>query len=261
MSPDQLQATKKIYLGFFPKMMKKRRLIAYAASQGEIPERPLLLLQLAMQNFDAISVREFESVDYLIGSGCKKKIQHVIDPALLLEEQDLSEVAGCGPKSLSSKFILVYLLGSENRNALLRYLSNLQKKTGLRIRIINTAREFYYPGVESEGEKSGPVEFLACIRDAEYVVTNGFHGMVFSCLYHKPFTAFQRAKQDYRQRNLIELLGLNGRLLDASVPWNETVDPYEMSIDWNDVDRRRRLASEGAKKFLLDNLINADSSY
>lgn len=28
MSPDQLQATKKIYLGFFPKMMKKRRLIS-----------------------------------------------------------------------------------------------------------------------------------------------------------------------------------------------------------------------------------------
>ena len=258
--PDRIPATKKIYLGFLPKMMKKRKLIAYAASQGIIPERPSSLLQLAMQNFDAISVREVESADYLKKNGCKKEVAHVLDPTLLLEEEDLREIARTEQKGCYGKYILVYCLKCQNKDAVCRYLSNLEKGTGLKVCVINTQREFSYPGVEAEGDRAGPVEFLSSIRNAEYVVTNSFHGMVFSCLYHKPFTAFQRQARDYRQKNLVELLGLRERLLDDCVPWGEATDPYKMPVDWEEVDRRRRAASEGAKKFLLDNLKNADSA-
>ena len=240
--------------------MKERKLIAYAASQGRIPEQSSSLLRLAMRNFNAISVREAESVDYLKTNGCEKEIKHVLDPTLLLEKIDLEEVAK-DQGDRREKYILVYCLSCKNKNMILKYVSNLERSTGLKVRVLNTSKEFSYPGVEAEGDRSGPVEFLASVRDAEYVVTNSFHGMVFSCLYHKPFTAFQRQDRDYRQKNLVELLGLKERLLDARVPWSEVADPYKMLVDWEGVDRRRRAESKGAKKFLLNNLKNADSAY
>lgn len=42
----------------------------------------------------------------------------------------------------------------------------------------------------------GPAEFVNLIRNAKYVFTDSFHGSVFSMLYKKQFSIFNRYSND-----------------------------------------------------------------
>ena len=59
-------------------------------------------------------------------------------------------------------------------------------------------------------------DFVNLIRNAEYVLTDSFHGSVFSILHHKKFVIFNRFNSGSNSRNsridsLCEILGLNER--------------------------------------------------
>jgi len=65
-----------------------------------------------------------------------------------------------------------------------------------------------------------PSEFLAAFRDARYVVTNSFHGTIFSVLFGKPFLSIMQVeavgtKQNIRQRELLSELGLEDHLVEV----------------------------------------------
>ena len=142
-------------------------------------------------------------------------------------------------------------------------MKDLSKKTGLDICNVSTHSDA--PNIPGEplGEKLGPMEFLSLIRNSQYVVTNSFHGMVFASIYHKPFTAFQRQANDFRQTNLVRLLGLENRLLPFQNRIFECmdIDPFLIEPNWENVDNARRLASTRSIDFLTRSLDNGHSSH
>ena len=83
-----------------------------------------------------------------------------------------------------------------------RYVKTIQQKTAWEIKVLNMGKEFSFDNQVSLGESIGPGEWLSYIKNASYVVTNSFHGMVFSLTYRRPFTAFKRQERDFRQLNL-----------------------------------------------------------
>ena len=260
--PSALNALQSVYLGFVPNLAKSKKRISYAASQGTIHFGQSSLWRLALNNFKAISVRELESASYLSTNGSSKPIEHVVDPTLLLDLDDLQKVESDIVISNScSGFIAMYVLPSDNVEFIRDYANELSKKTGLPIYNLSWGKDFEIPGVVALGNRFGPSEFLAGIRQSSYVVTNSFHGMVFSIIYHKPFTAFQRQNNDFRQINLVRLLGLEGRLLsfeDARSKANK--DPYELDIDWMIVEKRRKTAAFASINFLKKNILNGNST-
>lgn len=90
-NPKNLNHLQQIFLGYHPEDLNARgiRRISYAASQGVMPTVASSTLKKAIKNFDAVSVREHESVHYfkevlLVDS----KITNAVDPTLLLDEEE-----------------------------------------------------------------------------------------------------------------------------------------------------------------------------
>lgn len=268
-NPSDLSHEKALYLGFLPQhCASSPSLIAYAASQGIVPTTPSTLLRRSLNNFSSVSVREAESAQYLIKNGTCIPIHQVVDPTLLLEKDDLAIIDNksflSDNPNLKKGYILVYELPIKNSfDPLPQYVKDLSKKTGLDICNVSTHSDA--PNIPSKplGEKLGPMEFLTLIRNSQYVVTNSFHGMVFASIYHKPFTAFQRQANDFRQTNLVRLLGLENRLLPFQNRIFEgmDIDPFLIEPNWENVDNARRVASTRSIDFLTRSLDNGHSSH
>ena len=65
-------------------------------------------------------------------------------------------------------------------------------------------------------------DFVNLIRHAEYILTDSFHGSVFSILHHKKFMTFNRFTAGVNSRNsridsLCTLLGLSERRFNGNV--------------------------------------------
>ena len=63
-------------------------------------------------------------------------------------------------------------------------------------------RMFYDAGVE---------EFLSLVKHAEYIVTNSYHGMIFSIQFQRPFVIFSRTYCDTKIMELLSITGLTNR--------------------------------------------------
>ena len=93
-------------------------------------------------------------------------------------------------------------------------------------------------GMEAHGQGDPTVEgWLASIHDASFVVTDSFHGTVFSILFNKPFIAYGNPHRGMaRFTSLLKMLGLEDRLVIKS---SETVVERALRpIDWNAVNQR-----------------------
>lgn len=255
LAPDQLSQLRRIFFGWLPANRELRR-VAYAASQGVgVPIAQSSLIKSSIWNFDAISVRETESVEYIRNADSRVSVSHVCDPTLLLDREGLRGVESVSEdeKFRKSNYMMVYVLPSQSTEEIKEYILKLRNKTGLPVKVVNLRCQFSVDGAEYLGEKIGPAEFLSCIKNARYCVTNSFHGMVFSSLYHCPFTAFQRIPggRDFRQSNLVAMLGLQRRLVDNI---SGRGDPYDDEVDWRMVDKIRKENIVRSIQFIQCNL-------
>lgn len=186
----------------FTEGMKK---ISYAASFGvdTMPEDKAEMFADALRDFKAISVRE-ESGVRIVRELADREAALVLDPVMLLKKADWDKVVKKPPRLPRRRYVFVYVLGkiSESMNA---YLEQCTAEKGFLKYIIYGHEE------DGKSEPAGPSEFLWLIKHAELVVTDSFHAMVFSVIYHKKVAAFQREGIDMssRIRNIAGLLGLD----------------------------------------------------
>lgn len=98
-----------------------------------------------------------------------------------------------------------------------------------------------------------PDEFLGLIRDAEYVVTNSFHAIAFSLIFHVKFLALGRTeKLNSRIINLLRSLQLEQLYLR-----NAEFDKRLMqSIDFDEVEKRIDDMKQQSKRF-IENALSA----
>jgi hypothetical protein len=192
-----------VYFGqFAPDRVK----ISYAASvpDGTIPEAEKPYFKEYLKSISVISVREeklAESLRTLTG----RNVETVIDPTLLLERADYEPLLTENPRKTKDYILAYYVVESE-------VLQRCAKEAS---RILNCELfEIHYkktPKIQGENMilDAGPGEFLSCIRDAKLVMTNSFHGTVFSILFRKKF--YSVYQQNGRIENLLEFLDLTDR--------------------------------------------------
>ena len=208
--PKYNRHLKDMFLYFVKKLSIKR--IAYAASFGseewEFSQKQTKICSALAQKFDALSVREEDGVAL-----CKKYLDidatWVLDPTLLLEKDDYLLLCSNVPKT-QNKFLIVYLLDVNESVKL--FCENEAKKRGLAVR-------FFTAG--SKATLSVP-EWLAMFRDAAYVVTDSFHGTVFSIIFKKEFRSFYNEKRGTARFESLLKLYKSGKLdemRDFSLKW------------------------------------------
>lgn len=208
--------------------VQSKKKIAYAGSMGTVDldgEDESYLLQ-QMKNFDALSVREKDLHDYLSSKGIES--QMVCDPVFLLSKEDWEKLAA--PIRRSKKFILFYNL--LNKQESVSFANSLSQKTGLPIIEVNkklTPSRF----MSKRYVSCASVErFLGLIRDAEYVVSNSFHGVAFSIIFEKNFYAVGMGTRSNRVVSLLENAGIPDRYA------NEIPDDFNGSIPFDVVKEK-----------------------
>lgn len=212
--------------------------ISYAASFGvsTLPVERKNEVAKKIKQFKAVSVREKQGAK-IVGDLTGKSAVVVLDPTLLLDENDWQKVekkSFCQPKR---KYVFVYCLG-EISIRLRKKIEELSK-----IYEIFDVRKIQKNGKELP---VGPAEFLSLLRNAEIILTDSFHATVFSVIYHKRFVTFNRSGLNMNSRieSLAELIGEKKRI-------NQYGDlDCEAEIDYNNVDAAIEKEREKSLAFL-----------
>ncbi len=229
------------YLDFVPENSVKR--ITYAASFGvgewEYSVAQENVCKELIGRFDAVSVREQSGVDL-----CKEHFginpQWVLDPTLLLDRDVYEELCASIPKS--NEAILVYMV--DYSEAIKQQAEKLSQLTGLPIRIIEADR-----GVTAADSVA---KWLAAFRDTKYVITDSFHGTVFSIIFEKDFWTIGNTDRGLaRFSSLLRSFSLDERLISPS---NVLSISISQPIAWSQIkERRLRLVKESIK-FITNSL-------
>lgn len=192
---------------YFLQFVLEEKRIAYAPSFGitEIPEGVSQKYKEWLSSIPFISVREKEGakiIKELIG----RDVPVLVDPTLLLNKEEWLKIAKEYKNKPKSKYLISYFWGKipKERKALIKRIA---KKYNLQIvNIANLSDKKTYT--------ADPSEFIDYINSASLVLTDSYHGSIFSILMETPFFAFERIggpSMYSRIRTLLEKTKLKNR--------------------------------------------------
>lgn len=156
------------------------------------------------QDIDWISVREPSAVQF-VAEASGKDVVWCLDPTLLLN-QDEWETLAIPPAKCPEKYLLVYNLNKTP--SLIAFAELISKKLHLPVIYLCHGEHRYF----SIPNYVRPEEWLWYFQNATYVVTDSFHGTVFSIINQKPFYTVQQKSNITRVRDLLNELGILDRL-------------------------------------------------
>lgn len=218
----------------------KIKRIAYGVSFGkkevDYNENELSEAERLLRKFSNVSVRENDAAMF-----CKKvfniNADVVLDPTLLLSRNDYLKLcqSPTSPKRGGYSYIL-------------------DDSPEIRAIIDNVSNELDIPFTQYENiaDKDNSIEkFLSSYAVSLYIVTDSFHGTVFSIIFHKNFITINNPERgSSRFYTLLESVGLSDRLIDVKTGNSKILDVLQTEIDWADVDKR----IEELRSFSLKNL-------
>lgn len=175
--------------------------ISYAASMGGGKISDYDRYKKCLEEYTSISVREQYASDIINQMfNNKKKIEVSLDPTLLLDKEDYNKIAA--PRKIQGDYIFLYSVYHDDK--LLHTIRRMKKKWGMPIITLisrNNSYKVLLNGIKLANEE-GPEDFLGYIRYAKFVLTNSFHGSVFSMIYGKEFYYLGDYRQDPRLKQL-----------------------------------------------------------
>lgn len=190
--------------------------ITYASSIGlsSLSVEAEQVFKKELTNFAYISVREQQASE-ILEKLLNRKIDVVLDPTLILNKQEWIEVAKYDmcPKE---KYLLVYIVTIKPCDYVLTLARHIAKQRNLKI--VRICRDAYPEHSGSDVEEiltAGPSDFVGLFSKAEFVVTNSFHGTVFSINFSKPFYSVIKSHHSTNSRltSILKKLGLEDRIV------------------------------------------------
>ena len=214
-NPTQHYCLEPFFLTFVD---ERKRKLSYAASIGieELTDREKMQFSKWLYSYEAISVRERIAKEILEDVTGRMDIEQVIDPTFLLSQEEWQKFA-IKPKC-NKPYVLVFTLG--HNPALIEYALKLRVETGFDVKAVCLMAIPYYGKEYDSITDACPRELIGYMSDAELVLTDSFHGTVFSILMKsKNFYTylFSHAKRNSRMIDLLELMGLSDHIIDNSL--------------------------------------------
>lgn len=163
--------------------------------------------------FQSLSARE-KSGQKNIEHFVKKKVDVLCDPVILITNEQWRALYNCNTSlDVREKYICLFFIDQISEEAL-EFTKRLVKNTKLKIISFGYHYESYEKLENYAHYDGSPFEFLKCIDNAEIVVTDSFHAIVFSILFHTEFYSFARNYthgQDQSTRITDLLININMR--------------------------------------------------
>lgn len=201
----------------------EKKVIALSASVGidDIPANYEELYREGLKKFDAISVRE-EAAISIVEKYVDKKPTVLIDPTLYLSVNQWRKIEAKRIKGLPQKYYLLFFLGEISKKRL-DEINNLARENNAEV-----VRAF-----SGKWNNLSPEEMLYAIDNAELVVTDSFHGTVFSIIFSRPFAVFDRIDSQLKMNSRINNLLKMFNMLDR---YNVKLDQQVFDCDFSNVN-------------------------
>ena len=232
------------------------RRIAYAASFGvntkEFALKDIERFKTLAEKFNAISVREDCGIR-LCEEYFHLSVEKALDPTLLLDRVEYEDIINkdCSKGWQGCGGLLVYILDmEESKQGVINKISSLIDE-----------HPYYLMGQEinnsKTNEKASPYpsvgDWMNSFKSAKFVVTDSFHGCIFSIIFNKPFLAIGNVSRGLsRFTSLLSMLGLENRLISAYDEVSEGIVFDE--INWSEIDAIIKLWREKSINFLANSI-------
>ncbi|WP_296875414.1 polysaccharide pyruvyl transferase family protein [Thomasclavelia sp.] len=224
--------------------------LAYAPSLGvsELNEKETERLKKSLKDFYSIYIRE-QTGAKIISKIMSKEIIQVVDPTLLLNSEEWNKLLKIKHNS-KENYILCYFLG-DNKNHW-KAVKRFSNDKNLKLKIIGYSDSSF---IENKDliVNVGVDEFVSLIANAKYVITDSFHGLIFSIIYKKRFVVFERffnndkESQNSRLLDLLNIIDCNNKL----IIYNSNTIQYNDKYDYKNIyEKLYKKINES--KFYLD---------
>lgn len=223
----------------------KNKKYSYAASFGsdkvedELKEKYKELLG----DYKKLSVREQQGKK-IIEDLLQKEARVDLDPTFLVEKDKWQKIQKNPTEK--EKYIVLFIIRKSEK--IFRFAEKLAKETGYKLIYISNDRKKevdakYVGGIS-------PQEWLGYFNNAEYIVTNSFHGVAFSIILNKKFFLELQpypAKANARLENIMDTFNLRDREIVNGD--NKNIDK---EIDYNTVNKKIEESKENSINYLKD---------
>ena len=205
---------------FFDFVDNKKKKIAYATSFGRdtenYPDPQKLRVGYYLSKFDAVSVREKSGVD-ICRDSFGVDATHVLDPVFLCDMASYEEAIALSRVALPGRYVLSYLLDVTPEK--LEAVRLTAESLGLPYRIILDGQKDIAK-LKAEIDDPNIVnpirieDWLNYFQNADYVVTDSFHGFCYSIIFHRPMSVFANKYRGMaRFETICDLTDLHNRLV------------------------------------------------
>lgn len=196
-----------------------------------------------------LSIREkkgAEIIKELTGKDC----QINLDPTLLINKQEWLNLLNL-KENKDQDYIFVYLLTENNKT--MKLIDEYARDRNLNIKVFLPKKNSNYIN-----PVANPKEFLTELLNAKYIITDSYHGMLFSLNFEKQFLIYKRFEdndpknQNSRIYNILEELKINNRLIDRNTIKIDKV--LQKNISYNEIRKILEKKRENSLNFLKDSL-------
>ncbi len=215
------------FLKFLNKKIKK---IAFSISLGNYEESKIpqyRKLKKLYGKFSAVSFREEMGIPYALKVGWNNpKPENTLDPTLLLSAEEYIDSLNL-KKNDSSNFIFIYLLDRD------------EKKSEKVDDILYKFEDIEVLSCGLDEDNVVPIEqWLENIMNSQFVITDSYHGVVFSIIFNKPFYFLGNTRRgNSRIESLFKVLGMKN-------------SECGIFIDWKSINKRKKQLQRSSIKFL-----------
>lgn len=224
--------------------------IGYAPSFGvsELPDAVSNRFSKYIKGFTAIGVREKSAIELVTSLGFPNSTW-VIDPTLLLQEEDYRRIESPSIEPGKNPYGFCYHVGSDKETTdvladIRTYLTNVKNIP------------FHYNAIGIKTKKPytyGPAEWLSKMKYSSFVVADSFHALMFSLVYRKKFIVVACRKTRSRLITILTELDLADRAVDI-FDANTIETLFNKDIDWDKVEIKINQLRKHALEFLESNI-------
>ncbi len=227
---------------YFLKFAAKEKSFSYAPSFGKnsLENENKNRVAAYLQDFSKVTCREEGGVN-LIKSISNIPAKQVLDPTMLLDQSEWNKIIDSKDRLIKEPYVLMYLFGKSD-SYWNRYVQEIERKYGKAYKLPSCKKESRNFPIDS----IGPIEYMRLFRDAEFVITNTFHGLMFSMIFNKQFVVLDRtdaskwAKYSDRMTSTLEMFGLTDRYLFANKTSTTELNTINYQIVNEKIQEKRR---------------------
>lgn len=275
---DDLKEANKLYTGFvtgsdmvwtpigqnldayFLQFADKSKRFSYAPSMtgcNSFSDQNKCAINSYLRSFRMLSCREQEGVDYVKQlTGLDASL--TVDPTLLLTKDEWIKELSLETKIKNRPYILCYLFKGLPES-IEKEVFRIAKERDMEVRYIPLSpKEFECELNNDYCGPYGPREFVELFINARFIVTNSFHGFLFSLIAEKPFVVIHREKNNLwkanesRISNLMMLLGITDRYIE---PFDSIANGMLDDMDYSNITtilKRERIKSLSYLKLVVE---------